>query len=405
MPPALQPEHVLYEQRPTRSLGHSGLRHDRFAGVTLHTDLPTTAQIDRLMADRNPASVSIYLPTEPITDGEHERIGMKNATTEAVRELEARGIDKRDIAAIEHQLDDLIDDVHLWRHAARSLAVFVTPDTMSTFRLPNHLHAETHVSDRYFTKPLLRAVTFPNMAYVLALSQHQVRLIEVLSEAASFEVDVPGMPTDVDHATASSGAPGRAPRKHLTSAEGDKLRMAQYSRRIDQALRPVLDGKAPLIVAAAEPLASIFHNACSYDQLSPEMIAGNPDTTPEGELTVHARAVLDRIYTRQLAEAAELFDQRRSQQRGLTDIAEVARAATLGMVDTVFVDIDDTVWGRIDDTTGTVTFCDATDTEAYGVIDEISRRVWAAGGKVMAVRGDEVPEGGPVAAILRYPMP
>ena len=40
----------------------------------------------------------------------------------------------------------------------------------------------------------------------------------------------------------------------------------------------------------------------------------------------------------------------------------------------------------------------------YGVVDEIARRVLLQGGRVLAVRGDDVPGGGPVAAILRYAL-
>jgi hypothetical protein len=38
------------------------------------------------------------------------------------------------------------------------------------------------------------------------------------------------------------------------------------------------------------------------------------------------------------------------------------------------------------------------------VVDEIARRVWRTGGTVLAVRREDVPGGGPAAAILRYPL-
>ena len=40
----------------------------------------------------------------------------------------------------------------------------------------------------------------------------------------------------------------------------------------------------------------------------------------------------------------------------------------------------------------------------YGVVDEIARRVWLSGGRVLAVRRDDVPGRSSVAAILRYPL-
>jgi hypothetical protein len=42
------------------------------------------------------------------------------------------------------------------------------------------------------------------------------------------------------------------------------------------------------------------------------------------------------------------------------------------------------------------------DAASYGVVDEIARRVLLSGGRVLAVRSDDVPGGGSVAAILRY---
>jgi hypothetical protein len=44
------------------------------------------------------------------------------------------------------------------------------------------------------------------------------------------------------------------------------------------------------------------------------------------------------------------------------------------------------------------------DAASYGVVDEIARRVLLSGGRVLAVRGDDVPGGEPLAAILRYAL-
>jgi hypothetical protein len=38
----------------------------------------------------------------------------------------------------------------------------------------------------------------------------------------------------------------------------------------------------------------------------------------------------------------------------------------------------------------------------YGVVDEIARRVWLNGGRVLAVRCSDIPGKGSLAAILRY---
>ena len=67
-------------------------------------------------------------------------------------------------------------------------------------------------------------------------------------------------------------------------------------------------------------------------------------------------------------------------------------------------DIDDVIPGFVAPDSGAVTL-DAEDVAVnYGVVDEIARRVWLSGGRVLALRREDIPEQGTVAAILRYPV-
>lgn len=59
--------------------------------MLLHTDIPTRSQLDRLLVNRNPASVSIHVPTDPVTANTGERIEFANLAAEAARQLQASG--------------------------------------------------------------------------------------------------------------------------------------------------------------------------------------------------------------------------------------------------------------------------------------------------------------------------
>ena len=115
--------------------------------MILHTDIPTRAQVDRLLGDRDPASVSIYLPTDPASSGEAERIEFGNLAVDAVGQLREAGVARDRVAAIEEELADVADDDEFWRHQARSLGVFATPAALTSFRLPNRLVSSVEVSD------------------------------------------------------------------------------------------------------------------------------------------------------------------------------------------------------------------------------------------------------------------
>src|SRR5215471_3928049 len=117
----------------------AGIVRPGYRPVILPADVPTHAQVERLLAAREPSSVSIYLPTDPASSGDAERIELKNLAAEAVRQLRDTGAGRGDAEAIEEDLSDLVEDDELWRHQARSLALFLTPTTGTTFRLANNL--------------------------------------------------------------------------------------------------------------------------------------------------------------------------------------------------------------------------------------------------------------------------
>lgn len=368
--------------------------------MTLYTDIPTRAEIDVLWETASQAAVSLYVPTEPASSGDAERIAFKNLVRQSLDQLADR--DKHDLAALEEALVGLEEDDEFWRHQARTLAVFATPEWLRTFRLPNRLVELAVAGERLHVKPLMRAVTFPQTAFVLALAQGGLRLLETVPDAAPEVVRVPDMPSDVASAVGKSSIKDRAPVRRLQGEEGQKVRMRQYARQIDHALREVLPGHGvPLVIAATEPLDAIFRSVCRYPDVVPETVAGNPENVADVDLVATARDVLDRYYAGRLAELKDLFEQRTGQHRTSLDVATVARLVTQGAVDTLFLDIDAVVPGTVA-ADGAVTFADEPAPGTPGVADEIARRAWLSGARLVAVRREDVPGGGDLAAILRY---
>jgi hypothetical protein len=371
--------------------------------MTLHTDIPTRSEIERLLTARATPCVSIYLPTTPVTqDAPAKQIELKNLTSAAAEQIDAAGTDRRTLLAVREPLDELVEDDEFWDEQARSLAVFASPSGVRTYRLPNRLTSAVEVADRFYVKPLLRAVTFPQAGFVLALAAGSVRLVEVTGEGPPFTVHVPGLPTDAASAAGKASIADRSPSRRLQGSEGQKVRLRQFARKVDHALRGVLTGlELPLILAAAEPMEGIYRSLNSYPNLVETGISGSPEGAGDGELAEAARKVLDEVYERELSSLRDRFELQSSHGRASGDLATIARAATYGAVETLFVDIDEKLPGFVDDENGALSLAED-DAASYGVLDEIARRVLLSGGRVLAVRRPDVPGGGPVAAILRY---
>jgi hypothetical protein len=179
--------------------------------------------------------------------------------------------------------------------------------------------------------------------------------------------------------------------------------LTQYARAVARAIAPtVAAADVPLILAATQPIASIYRSVDASEHLVARAIDGNPEALSDGEIGLQARDVLDAIYADQLGELRDMFEVRRGSGRGSSDVATVARAATMGAVDTLLVDMDETVPGIVDEQTGEVTVGTPDDAHDYGVLDEIARRTVLNGGRVVAVRRSDIPDGAQLAAILRY---
>jgi hypothetical protein len=370
----------------------------------LYVDIPSVADLKSLASHRDDICVSIYLPTTPISqEAAGERIALKNLAKEALRQLETANADKRRVAALMEHLDDLVDDDEFWRFQARSLAVLATPDNVRTFRVPNALVAIVEVSDRFHLKPLLRAIAFRNTGFVLALAENAVRVIQVSADLPPVTVKVDGMRRDAGSAVGRASVNDRSPSARIQGSEGQKVLLRQFARKIDHALRGLLTGSdIPLVLAASEPLASIYRSVNTYAHLAKPGIDGSPAHATDAQLADLTRALLDGLNRDEIARWKIAFAARENQGRATTDIAQAARAATYGAVEEMLVDIDQVIPGTVDETDGTVTFSKSANARDYGIVDEIASRVIRSGGRILGVRKTDIPGGQSLAAILRY---
>ena len=213
---------------------------------------------------------------------------------------------------------------------------------------------------------------------------------------------MPDLPKDAASHVGKSSINDRAPSRRLQGSEGPKVRLRQYARGVDQALRPLLIGSGiPLILATTQPLDGIYRSVNSYPGLAARSIEGNPEELSDQQLAEAARPVLDEIYAEQVDDFKGRFAQYASQGRAITDLSDIARAATAGAIEVIAFDIDTVVNGTVDEQ-GAITVEESDTAENYGVVDEVIRRAVRADAGVLAVRAADLPAQTPAAALLRF---
>jgi hypothetical protein len=390
----------------------------------LHIDIPTLEEFRALAQVKGETCVSLYLRTSPSgTDAKFNRTAFKDLAKEALSQLRQAGVDKGKINLFEEQFDRFAGAEHnvqdedkirklqrakpdpiesFWHYQANGVAVLTAPGMMRTFRLPDPPKALAEVADRFHLTPPIRVMSSPHDLFVLALAEESVRLVHAFVNFPPERRQVLDLPGSAEEATRRPSFHVRAPRRRLQNLEGEKVLLHEYVRKVEQAIHGVLAGSnRSLVLAAAEPLASMFRSVNSYPRLANEMIEGNPDLMTDAELEDAAIPVLDRLFAQELKTVIALYDELKP-ERATTDVSYAAHAATAGAVDQLLVDFDAVVPGLVSDIDGSVIYSASDDAETYSVVNEVARRALFTGARVMAARREELPDRAPLTAILRY---
>jgi hypothetical protein len=366
--------------------------------------------------DLRPA-VTIVMPTVR-ADGRipQNPIRLKTLAREARRQLERQGLENGTADEIVGPMLELLDAHAFWRLPAEGVALFAGPNFFRTYQVAWPLREGVVVGTRFWVKPLLPALVTTQRYYILALSQHEVRLIEATAGNGS-EVDLGDLPRNVDEAlaydrpeqnlqrhvvTTAGGEHGTAVHGHVPGLEARKEACRQFFHQVDRRVSRLMpDPRTPLVLAAVDYMLAIYQEVSTHRGIVPAAVVGSPEGAAVEVLAARAWEIV-----RPRLEAARHEARARYQELGpgltSSNLARVLAAAAQGRVADLFVASDVEVWGSFDPETGTLRQAEG---PAPGVEDLLNLAVlhtMERAGSVHATARDEVPGGGGVAALLRY---
>lgn len=379
-----------------------------------HEDVKALSQM------RQGPYVSIYLPTH--RNGEEKRqdqIRLKNSLRQAEEQLIASGMRSPEAKDLLHPPRALLDDSAFWRSQGDGLALFRSPEVFRSFRLPRAFEELTLIGSHFHIKPLLPLLCHDGRFFVLAFSEKEVRLFEG-SERTFREVQAPQTPGSLAEALKydvpdkqtrfhTITATGHSDRGHAiyhgqgTGADDDKDRIYRFFQAVDRGLQPLLkDERAPLILAGVESRSSLYRQANTYPFLLEPMVAGNPQRLNERELHNRAWEVARTHFDRGRQEAARQYRELSGSPRASNRLADVLPAANRGKVQFLFVPANGHQWGAYFPANGDLQLHPRALPGDEDLLDRAALDTFTNRGMVYAVEPEEMPDGGPVAAVYRY---
>lgn len=362
--------------------------------------------------------VSIVMPTHGAApDNRQDPLQFKALLREAETTLVHGGMKVSEAAALLSEARDFAEDGLVWRPRPGGLAVFICDEGTRVFRTPVALDPAVSVGDRFLVRPLLAAADRGERFFVLALSQHSVRLYRGTRETMT-EVDLGDMPTDIldalrvdgfeeqlqSHSAAGAATAGggrRAVIFHGSGAEtGSTTRyVTEFVKRVSAGLKDLVhDREAPFVVAAVAELAAMYRDNDRHHNVTERFVAGNAESVRPDELHAQAWTIASQAFEAERRAGVDRFRELAGTAHVAVEPQDVVAAAAYGRVDTLLLSPDASVWGSFDEAAGTVVVSPQRANGDDDLVDFAAARTLANSGAVYSAPELDTP----FAAVLRY---
>lgn len=374
----------------------------------IHFHIPTTDDLLRLGEPQGHA-LSVYVQTDPTPQGRELAFSSaKSAVDQAIRDLRGSGGTFNEQEALRAQWATIAEDSQLWGNLSRSLVILISPTVVEEYVLPNELEPHVQVGNHFDLAPLIRAITTPQRAFALTLSSQGWNLWQATESSRAAELELTGdHAEDAADATNRTSIRGRQPLRRLGGDEGQKVLLERYAQVVADAVREELRAIDPhqnsaLFVFANEPLLSMVQSN-NLPGSAVILVRGAADELRPDQIDEAIRARIGALTATKVSALADRIGNGFASGLAVTDVAQLARAAVAGAVQTLIYDITGDVRGELDVATGAI----VPDPDGDDLLSQIAIEVLRRGGDVVAVRPGEVTAtiwNGKVLGELRHPL-
>lgn len=382
-------------------------------------NLLTNDMMPELLSVNTGTCISLYMPTHRThPDNLKDPILFKNL----VKKLEQSLLQQYSASEATILLQPFValeNNKEFWNHTLDGLAVLGTADTFKTISLPVSTEELTVVADSFHTKPLRKYLQSAERYNVLGLSLHDYHIYEGNRHSLTELALPPGIPKNIKealgdeltdkHSTVASYdgvGSGSSNMQHGHGGKADEVDIdaERFFRFVAKTINDHYSGPSglPLILAALPEHHNLFHKVSNILSLLPAGIDVNPKSVETDELEKRAWKVMEPYYNGIIDKACDVYQQAKSKGTGSDSISDVAAAAAAGRVDTLIIEADRQIPGKIINDTGSIEKGDLENPEMDDLLDDLGELVTKMGGKVMVIPHDKMPTHTGIACVFRY---
>jgi hypothetical protein len=364
--------------------------------------------------------LSIYIRTYRAgKETQQGRIRLKNLLQEAEEKLMQSGMRRSDAQFFLAPLEELILNNQFWQNQRDGLAVFLSEDIFIYYFLPFEFDDFLFIGQHFYVKPLLPFILGNGQFYVLALSQNDVRVFEC-SRTSVREIEMKNIPHSLAEAMKYDD-PQRQLQQHSNTLPGTNRKAAavfhgqgigpddqknnilRFCRLVDRGLHDLLrKQKAPLVLMGVDFLLSIYRAGNTYAYLAEEVVPGNPEELSGEDIQTLVWPVVEHYFYQDEQEALTYYGPFQGTGRTVKEIGEVVPASYNGQIELLFLADGEKQWGIYDFAQNTVKIHSQPEPGDDELYDLAIRQTILNGGSVYIMDQIRIPEGGNMAALLRF---
>lgn len=321
------------------------------------------------------------------------------------------------IESIMKPLYEIKDDKYYWNNTSGGMAVFASKSRCIVYNLQDAVQELTVVADSFHIIPLIKAFQAVTAYQVLSLSRENFALyqgnrfgieeIKLAADAPRTKQEVLGDQLSEIYLSFGSHAGSSSPVMYHAYSDAKKEMdkdTEKYFRFVDAFVTETYSkpSKLPLILASLAEYQSEFMSLSKNPHLLKEGIHKSVDALAPDDLVKRASAIVDAKIADKARKLLDSYGEYAAAGRASADLADVVKAACTARVETLFIEADKIIPGKIEPESGQIVLNDALDPGFDDVLDDLAEMVLMSGGKVKVLDKEQMPGSSGVAAIYRY---